>query len=291
MTEEPKAAKPARIVRSNTRSNTDIKLQLSNSYPADFDQLAQLLHIVCLDARGRIPMDELAEKMGLAYRQVESLGSIAQAFGLIQRVTYKPSPLGQLIQTHDPFFDDLGTLWHLHYVISADPRHVVWNRIITLILPTRGIVTRDQLRVDLDDLRQWFSEDSIKKHVLKEVNTVLDAYTTQRFSRLAYMRLAGESYRLSYREPIPTLVLAASIVQYRTLQHPGATAVPVPELLTTINGPGVVFQLTEDRLRAALEELKNQPGFTVESRADLDQVRLADDLKAEDWMRRYYESR
>lgn len=267
------------------------KLQLSNSYPVDFDQLAQLLHVICRDARGRIPVTDIAMRIGLPMRQVENLGSIAQALGLLRPIVYKPSTLGQLIESSDPFFDDLGTLWFLHYVISSDPRHIVWYRIINDIIPTRRRVTRDQIREALDDLRQRFTEYSVKKHVLKEVNTVLDAYTNQRFARLAYLRVDGEWYSLAYREPIPALVLIASIFYFRDQQRPGDTAVTITDLLTAPNSPGVVFQLSEDRLRAQLEELRTLPGLSLESRADLDQLRLTDSITAEEWMHRYYASR
>jgi hypothetical protein len=291
MSDQLPPAKPAGPLRSNARLNTDLKLQLSNSYPADFDQLAQLLHAACTDERGRIPVSDLAERLGLAARQMENLGSIAQAFDLLQRVTYKPTLFGQLVHTHDPFFDDLGTLWYIHFTVSTDPRHVVWNRIITVILPARRSTTRDQVRADLNDLRQWFSEYSIQKHILKEVNTVLGAYTEQRLSRLVYLRSSGEGFALGYREPVPPLVLLASIAHYRDVHHAGATAISLPELITAPNGPGVIFQLNEERLRSMLEDLKTQPGLTVESRADLDQVRLTESATADEWMRRYYEAR
>lgn len=276
---------------TSTRGAPNAKLQLSNSYPADFDQLAQLLHAIVPDTRERIPLADLANALGLAYRQVENLGSIAQALGLVERVTYKASPLGRLVQARDPFFDDLGTLWFLHYMVSSDSRNMVWNRIVTDIMPSRRRLTRNQVRDALNDLRQYFSEQSIQKHVLKEVNTVLDAYTNQRLARLAFLRADGDGYMLAYREPVPALVLAASIARFRDLYRSGDTAVPVPDLLAAPNSPGVVLQLGEERLRAMLEELKTQPGLSLESRADLDQVRLTDGASYVEWMKRYYASR
>ncbi len=267
------------------------KLQLGNSYLADFDQLAQLLHYVCRDQRERISVAELAAIIGTSDRNAKHLAGLAQAMGLLHAKTYKPTAWGLLVETCDPFFDDLGTLWFIHYVISSDPRHLVWNRIVTDILPSRRRVTRDQIRAALDDLRQWFSDYTLKAHVLKEINTVLDAYTRQRLSRLAYLRANGDAYMLAYREPIPALVLVASIVHFRDQERPGDSAVTIPDLLTAPNSPGVVFQLGEDRLRAVLEDLKTQPGLSLESRADLDQLRLTDDTTDVEWMRRYYASR
>lgn len=267
------------------------KLQLSNRYLVEFDQLARLVDAACKDQRTRIPQADLASATGFANRQVENLSSIAQALGLMKKITLRPTPLGRLIHQYDPFFDDLGTLWFLHYVISADPRHLIWSRLVTEIVPAYRVFTREQARATFDDLRGTFSEASIKDHVPSELNTVLDAYTNQNLARLAYLKLNDEGYALSYREPVPALVVAASIVHYRDQHQAGASAVAIHQLLTDRCGPSVIFQLSAERLRAILEELKTQPGLSLESRADLDQIRLADRTSADDWMRRYYEQR
>ncbi|MDP9315050.1 MAG: DUF4007 family protein [Chloroflexota bacterium] len=276
------------------KSNSGVanaKLQLSNGYTVDFERLARLLNAVSQEQTGRFSSVELAGAVGVADRHMEGLCSIAQALGLVKKMTYKPTPLGQLVQTHDPFFDDLGTLWFLHYVISSNPGNIIWHRMVTEILPSNRVVSRAQARMVFDDLRESISEASIKKHVLKELNIVLDAYTQQHFARLAYLRDDDSGYAISYRESVPPLILAASIARFRDYYRPGATAITVRDLLEAPHSPGVVFHMGEDRMRPALEELKVQPSFSLESRADLDQVRLADNTLDHEWMRRYYESR
>lgn len=269
----------------------DAKLQVGNGYYLDFDQLARLLHASVQDGRARIPQADLAAAIGVADRKVENLGSLASQLGLIRKGSYKPTPLGLLIYERDPFFDDIGTLWFLHYVIGSDPRAIIWNRIVNILLPKQLRFTRKRLRAAFDDLREWFSEGSIKKHVLKEINTFLDAYTNQSFARLVYLRAEGEWYALGYRAPIPPLVLAASIAHFRGDRRAGDTAVSIPDLCAAPDSPGVVYQLPEERLRLMLEELNTQPGFSLESRADLDQVRLSPEQTDITWMKRYYESR
>ncbi len=269
----------------------EAKLQIGNGYNLEFDTLARLLDMVCRDERGRIPMEELASVMGVADRQAKHLAALANLLGLTEQIIYKPTALGRLVKERDPFFDDLGTLWFLHYVSGSDPRAIIWNRIVNTIIPKQPRFTRERLRAEFDDLREWFSDDSIKKHVLKELNTFLDAYTNQTFSRLVYLRAEGEWYALGYRQPIPPLVLAAGIAHFRGDKRAGDTAISIPDLCSAPNSPGVVFQLPEDNLRLMLEELKTQPGISLESRADLDQVRLSPDLTEVDLMKRYYDNR
>ncbi len=271
---------------------TQPKLQLTNGYEIDFGQIAQLLAAIERDGRGRIPVASLAETMGISYRQAENLGSIARALELATAKTYQLTRLAKLIIERDRFFDDLGTLWFLHYVVASDPRHLVWNQLTNEFLLQSSGFTRDEFRKSFHYLAESHSKDSASKHVLKEVNTTLNAYSKQHFARLAYIQETGEySYVLSYREPIPPLVLAACIARYRAMHRPGDTAISVTDLLSAPNSPGVICQIPEDRLRAGLEYLKSEPGISLESRADLDQVRLTDATTDVEWLERYYARR
>jgi hypothetical protein len=267
------------------------KLQLSNGYTVNFTYLARILNAVCQDERERIPQVDLATTVGIAERHVKHLCGIAHALGLIERVTYKPTALGRLIHRRDPFFDDVGTLWFLHYMISSNPYNLVWNRMITTILPTHKNVTREQARNAFLDLRQALTEYSSQKHVLQELNTVLDAYTNQHFARIAYLYMQDGIYTLNVGENIPALVLGACIICFRQQHRAGDTAVTIEDLLSAPNGPGIVLQLPENRLRMLLEHIKLQPDISIESRADLDQVRFSEDTRDYLWMERYYACR
>lgn len=279
------------MIEANDNGFLKPKLQLGNGYLANFTSLARILNIVCLDQRERVPQVDLATKVGLTERHVKHLCGMAHAFGLLEQVTYKPTPLGRLVHTYDPFFDDIGTLWFLHYMVGSNAYYLVWHRMVTSILPMHKRITREQIRAEFNDLRQVLSEKSIQNHVLKEINTALDAYTNQQFTRLMYLHLEEDIYILTPGEPVPPLVLGACIARFLYYQHLKDTAVSVESLLTASNGPGIVLQLEEKRFRFLLEQLKMQPGFSLESRADLDQVRLSDTMLDYMWMERYYVSR
>jgi hypothetical protein len=267
------------------------KLQLTNGYDVDFDQLSRFVGAMEKDGRARIPIADLAGAMGIAERQAENVGSMARAFGLAEPITYRPSPLAKVILANDRFFDDLGTLWFLHYVIAASPRHTVWNRFVNEVVPENRCFTQDQFLMTFADLSVTHSSYSARAHVRKEVRVVLDAYTNRNLARIAYLQSDGMKWCLSYREPVPALVLAACVARFKNLHRNGHSAIVVGDLLTAPNSPGLVCQIPEDRLRASLEELKTEPGFSLESRADLDQVRLTDDTADYVWMERYYARR
>lgn len=268
------------------------RLRLTNGYKIDFDQIARLLTTACADTRSRIPAHDLASSVGVSDTHTQFICTIAAAIGLLVPKTYRPTPLGETVHTGDLFCDDLGTLWFLHYVAASNEQNSVWNRLANLVVPGQRCFGRKHLSAQLEDLRDQFTVSSFTPYVNKEMRSLLNAYTHQNFARLAYLLPDGEDrYTLGYREPVPPLVLAACIVRFRDTHRPGDTALSIRDLLEAPNSPGVVCQIPEDRLRAGLEALKTQSGMSLESRADLDQVRLRDDTRDHQWMERYYEGR
>ena len=267
------------------------KLQVANGYSVNFGQLAQLLHAVSQDNCKKLPVTELAEGIGISTMQMKYLSGIAVALGLIAPMTMRMTPTGTLVAEHDQFFDDLGTLWFLHYIVGSNPQLLIWNCFVNVFLPAKPSFSVDDLRCSFDYLKLTYSEYSARAHVNKEINTILDAYTNQQFSRLAYLRAQGEGYGLGYRQPVPVPVLAASIARFRDRHQAGNTAVSVRDLVSARDSPGVVFQMPEHTLRAGLEQLRHGHGFSLEARADLDQLRFAEDIPDHVRMERYYASR
>src|SRR6266487_325485 len=267
------------------------RLLFGRGYYVDFNQFAHLLTTVTKeDFKEGLNSSSLADILGIATAKAEGLVYLARGFDLLKRSkVICATELGKLIAKYDPFFDDTGTLWFLHYVVSSEPRQLVWNRFANNIAPQMRSFTLQQFRATFTDQGENHSAYSANRHVAKETLTVIDAYINKNFARLAYLRTEDDAhYALSYREAIPPLVLGASIVRYRDRHRPSDTALSVLDLLTTPNSPGVIFQLSEANLRTALEQLKLQPGFSLESRADLDQIRLTDNTPDYTWMERYY---
>jgi hypothetical protein len=287
----PQAATLPKREGEEIRGTVKPKLQVANGYSVNFDQLAQLLHAVSQDTRRKIPSTDLAEMIGLSTMQMKYLIGIAIALELVIPRNIVLSPMGRLIVAHDQFFDDLGTLWFLHYVVGSNPQLLVWNRFVNIFVPSNTAFMVEAFREAFDDLKETHSEYSARAHVNKEINTILDAYTNQQFSQLAYLRAQEDGYSLGYRQPVPLLILAAAITRFRDRHQLGNTAVSIRDLLTAPNSPGVVFQMPEDTLRAGLEQLRQGHGFSLEARADLDQLRLAEDIPDHRRLERYYASR
>ena len=160
------------MIQTNNQKSVQPKLHLTNGYLVNFTLLALILRTICQHQRTSISLAELIEVVGMTEKQVKYLCGIAHALGLTERSTYKPTNLGQLIQMYDPHFDDKGTLWFLHYIISSNPYNLIWNRIVTAILPANRSITREQMLSSFNDLRQIYTKRSLQSHILKELNTL-----------------------------------------------------------------------------------------------------------------------
>lgn len=272
---------------------TPYKLQLTKGFFADLSQIARLLdYAIEHRDEGRIPPDAYAGSLGVSASRVTNLSSLAAAFGLIRPVVLTPTELGQIIHRYDPFFDDLGTLWLLHYLVSSDERCVVWNRLVNRVVPENDRFSTIIARPYFDDLSQFYSEHSMDKHLRKEMGAVWNAYTVQAFRYLDYIRAESEQiYVRGDREPVLPHTFCAALLAYRERFAPKAVTLDVAILANDVNSPGRVFGLTERRVRDLLEDVKGLGFVYVETRADLDQVRFRDDCGFLDIVRRYYAER
>jgi len=274
-------------------SKPPYKLQLTNGFFVDFGQIARLLaYAVEHRHDGRIPPDAYAASMGISARRAENLNSMAAAFGLIRPVVLTPTELGSAIHRYDPFLDDLGMLWLLHYLVASNERYVVWNRLVNRVIPENERFSTAIARPYFDDLNQYYSERSMDKHLRKEMSAVWNAYTGQAFRYLRYIRAASDQiYVRDDHEPVPPCIFWAAVLSYRERFAPGAVTLDISILASASNSPGRVFDLTEREVRDLLEDIKRLGYTYVETRADLDQVRFGDKHDFLDVVRQYHEER
>ncbi|TEU18424.1 MAG: DUF4007 family protein [Anaerolineales bacterium] len=275
-------------------TDTDYKLQLSNHYRLEFDRFSQLLGASAeISAeRGRIPVQMLADAIGTVYRKAENYVSMAKALGLLTPTTLVPSPLGRLIVQYDPYFDDTGLLWLLHYNIGAEPRHYVWNRFVNRVVPENRFFDREKVLDYFGDLGEHFTGKDAPSHLSHEVTTVLDAYTNQQFSRLGYIREQSDGqYGWGSSEPIPPLIALAATLLYRDRFLPGATSLEFSHLVSAPNSVGRVFNLIEADVRRLADELRAMGTLYIESRADLDQIRFRNNYTVVEVVEGYFQER
>lgn len=269
------------------------KLQLANGFFIDFSQISRLLNFsVKNQERGRIPVDIYATNIGMATRRTKNLCGIAGAFELIRPVVLTPTKLGLIIHAHDPFLEELGTLWLLHFTVASNKKHVVWNRLINQVIPENDEFSTTTARLYFNDLEEHFSQRSVEKNLQSEMAVIWNAYTEQAFRYLDYIQSESELiYTRGRREPVPSLIFCATLLKFREIYYPQAATISISQITDSENSPGRVFGLSKRQVRDLLEETKQSGFLFVESRADLDQVRFRDDIEFLDVVNRYYEER
>jgi hypothetical protein len=118
------------------------KLQLSNGYLFEFEQLSRVLHFLAAHpAEKRIFRKDIQENTGLSNRQIESVVSIGCALGLIKPGLQTLTQTGALIAAHDIFLERIGTLQWCHYQGAGHYRNLVWFEIFNHILPAEQATT------------------------------------------------------------------------------------------------------------------------------------------------------
>jgi hypothetical protein len=278
------------MVETENKQKSKRKLQVSNGYYLNFNQLAQLLNSAQANTGpGKNTTLHLSEDTGLPQRQVENLVSIGRALGIFQDLTLWPSLLGSLIFTHDGFFQAKGTQEFLHYVASANYRNPIWYEIFNSILPNEQPMDyQGWLNYFRHNLAEGYSAYSLKSHLRKEVRFVIDAYLDKEFQRLDLLHQAGDGrlYRRRYLNPEP-LVLAAMLYDYAGKQ--GTSTLQVGEMPHIPGAPPRVLGMDEASFRQQTVKLHEKEYLRYEGTHNLDQIRLKPDFQVMSFLRAYYQ--
>ncbi|MDD2212030.1 MAG: DUF4007 family protein [Clostridia bacterium] len=264
------------------------KIQALNGFKLYFDQLS-LVFNEKNSGEGKVDYDRLTELTGLNRRKIRMLFTFLSDIGFTTKRSLKSTELGKIVFRNDPYLEDEGTLWIMHYLAAANSYLLIWNRIFNSIA-LLGEFTKIDLLKNFSDLKDTISEDSFKDHIGKEITVVLDAYVNQRFAKLGLLEFEDGIYQTVRNQNIPELILLTFMVHYRDQYYPGASAIEIGDLVDGENAPGRILFWDEGYLRNRLEDLKGHALIGIESRADLDQVRFGSDLRFENIVEQYYKS-
>jgi hypothetical protein len=268
-----------------------MKLQFTNGYRPRFDQMSRILQYLLAQAQiKKVSRLQIVSELGIPDRQVENLVSMMTGFGLVNPHVTTLTPLGNAIVVSDPYFERSETLWIMHYIVSSNSDYVVWYRIVNDILPFEATLSVDQIsRQYFSDLNIHYSERSVTEKLPKEVGAVLAAYSRSEFAKLGLLTESGKGeFEKAKPSEIPDLAFLFSLIYYRDNYLPGSTAISNEDVCLAEHSPGKVFNLPEYLVRAALESLHNAGLVRLEKLANLDQVRLSDELTQEFVLERLY---
>ena len=267
------------------------KLQVSNGYLLDFDQLARVLNFLKENPSAKkIKRRELRESTGLSDRQLESLVSIGSAMGLIQPRNQILSPVGELIAEHDIFIEGKGTIEWCHYVGSGSYRNLIWYEVFNSLLPNNQPMGQEGwLTYFRKEFAGQYTDRTISKHLREEVRFVVDAYLNRNFKKLEILQQASDG-RLYRRRHINTEHVVFSAILYDYANKNETNLLQLREIAERAGAPGVLFSMDEPTLRKVVEKIHEQGWIRYETTHNLDQARLKEDFTALDFLKAYYQN-
>ena len=270
-----------------------MKLQVTNGYYLRFDQVSRILQYVLTQAPCKsIPRPQFVNVLGISLKQFENLSSICVGLGVTKPRTFVLTSLGKSIAEQDPFFDNIATLWLMHYVISSEPKWVVWNRLINQVIPENEEILTEIAQPYFENLRESFSEQAMTKKLPKEVLSVLDAYSEQKFSQFHLVKkVPTGKYTRGEIEQIEPLPFFYCLLHYRERVYPHSTALVIQDIINAENSPGKVLYLEDYAVINLLTILHDLSLIRIETVGDLEQIRFNDDTLKESVLKAIYKVR
>lgn len=268
-----------------------MKLRLSKGNKLDFDLISSILFQV-KNSESRLSQRELAERVGIPHDKLTNMVSLTVACGLMIPRATRLTKLAKIILQNDPYFSDKGSLWLAHYCIGSNPKWFVWNQFTNNIIYKEEFLSQDVILSQFNDLKEMYpnySESEFKSDLKKEIKTLILAYSEYQLSKLYYIEKEDEEqYKAESPIPVPDLILLAMIIQYREIHSSKSNVIKIDEIIKADNSPGRICRIEDFQFRNSLERLYRNDYLHLESRADLDQIRLKSDSGITDVLTEYY---
>lgn len=262
-------------------------------------------------------MDEL----GIGSNMVKSLRYWLQATGVTNELADKDrrgrrvqeiTELGELVLKNDPYLEDIGTLWVLHYELVNKKEFVpAWyfffnelkmksftqDDFVRLIdnysVNTLGAEKPPATRLSTDDfnciLGTYVSKGSLQSSRVSPESNIDCPFGE--LELLGVDSLRDKTYRKKQANPelLPDFIVLYAILRYCEKSGKDANALSLEELLNAPSSPGKAFNLDTFTLLELLRRLESRDLIKVIRTAGLDEVRLVAGLSPIDCIRMHYE--
>jgi len=211
--------------------------------------------------------------------------------GLIRPIIQVLSPLGLLFAKHDIFIEKQGSLEWCHYAGAGTFRNLIWFEIFNHLLVEIDPMTQSNWNRHLRTrFSGQYTEGSIRKHVPKEVNFVVDAYSNRNLHKLELLHQSpdGLIYLRRYTN-FSLSVLSAMIYDFCATKE--SHLFQVGEMAATPGSPAMVFGLDAASFRQQIEGLHDRGWLRYETTHNLDQIRIKPGFSALEFLTAHFEDR
>ncbi len=226
-----------------------------------------------------IASSEFVDALGIGPRNVEGLRVVLVEMGILNSRKFTLTTFGKYVALHDPYFDNLSTLWISHFNISANPDNFVWHRFSKEIFSQVDNFTHEDIYSFYPDVADFNKGRSAHKTMHKEVKALLDAYSTKVFKNLKLLIKDNKSrFYKGNPSSVDPVAFLYCLLRYIENKKIIATALPVPEILSDKDSPAQLLFLDEIAVSAILNSLHSHGFVSLEKFADLNQVRFPNTL-------------
>lgn len=283
------------------------------TFPLRFSWLTKAVELVHENPK-ILNADEAIAEFGVGRNMVRSIKHWGQATGVLEpdqneRGAMCVTPFGDLLFGHegaDPYCEDTGTLWVLHWHLCRTPeRSTLWH---FLFGHWRG--GGIEFRSMMPTLEKWLEE---QEGVMPSVSTLrrdLQCFTnTYVAPRGAHLHLEdvvscplatlglvqdnrGTLYlREGQQLGLPPEIFGYAVLDYWNLIAPNIEQIAIQEVLERRASPGQILLLSEDQAYDLVQQIENldDPPFRYDSTAGVQQLYRTSDASPEDLLMHYYQ--
>ncbi len=250
-------------------------VQLLRGAEVQFNELSSLLYRLSLNPNAT--NEELETALNLsAGGKLRSYLALLRKFKIIKNKGYELTKFGEILATYDIDFKSDITLWLLHYGLCSDKENVVLHELF-------GNIFYSFSTLNLNEVRDYFikynlPESTMKNNIRKEVRVSLKMYLEQNFSRLFLVdgeEIEKDVKYYSHKNNLDNEeIFYMLLIYYREFYADNSTSIPIREICYGDSSIGVICLLDEYKVRELLERLNAKKLISIESRADLDQIRF-----------------
>jgi len=248
--------------------------------------------------------------LGVGKNMVRSIRFWAQATGMVESLPrnggYQPTSIGRRIlwdEGHDPFLEDIRTLWLIHWNLSTDVQNplLAWDYLLNEWQETDLIQSRVLKELEQEALKQGakFSIVTLEQHF----ETFLHSYIPTRGRKgevqednldcplveLGLLVRVGEretdkiggrrepiyNFNREEKPEITSDLFVYCLSDFWQKRHPAEETLQLRDIAHGRGSPGRVFKLAEEDVRTRVEQLERETNgyFVYHESSVLQQVR------------------
>lgn len=210
---------------------------------------------------------------------------------------------GEVVKEHDPYFEDIFTLWIIHYYISSDIEfNTVWNLFFNRFNVTD--FTKNAM-VDklVDECNKLYDKGNILYNsidsdcaVLLKMYTATEEIVTDPeenlvspFSELGLVARGTERTNYMKVKPLYSKLDRLAVLYVMTVNLPdNKISVDIDTLLTQDNNVGKIFNLDRNMINEYLDRLRQEGFIELNRTAGLDMVYISKKLSPTEILETYY---